>query len=300
MKKQSFIILFITLALLISAGVILFLEKNKQDNFYIQAESLFKNKDYLEVSFDQKLFYQAIENPDGFEIEGQVRGVILPHHELADRYIAKFFSQLAKEQKVSTFIILGPNHSNTAVWPAISTETYWQTELGPVYNQSDILSDLFDSQKVLVDEDNFALEYSTSVFVPFIKYYFPQATVVPIIFTSHHDVLMSQDLAKELSVYLKDKNTIVISSLDFSHYLDLEIAERNDQIILQAIKDKDYNLISNLNSDYLDSPPAMITLLEAMSLSGAGDFFLLDHSNSAYLTGINSNTTSYLTGYFYK
>ncbi|RJQ35301.1 AmmeMemoRadiSam system protein B [Candidatus Parcubacteria bacterium] len=298
MKKQTFIISIITLAIIIIAGVILFFRQKEQGDFYIDTAKIAKGKDFLLVDFNKDFFYQAIDQPESFKIKGHLRGAILPHHDLAADFIAKFFVQLAKNQTVDTFIILAPNHSDVAVWPAISTKTYWQTELGPIYNQSEILDSLFASKKVFYDEDNFSAEHSIKVLLPFIQNYFPQATIVPIIMTSKHDLSMSRSLAKELSPYLEDKNTVVISSLDFSHYLDLETAEKNDAIVLEAIKNKDYNLISNLNSDYLDSPPALITLLELMILVDSDDFELVDHSNSAYLLNNNFNTTSYLIGYF--
>ncbi len=292
--------IIITLVILIIAGVILFYNRNDQAIEHFDEARAFRELEPIKVDFDENLFYRAIAQPEKFKIRDRLVGATLPHHEIASDHLAKFFAQLAKEQSVDTFIILGPKHSDVAAWPAISAETYWQTSLGPVYQAESILDDLTESGAVVYDQENFIPEHSIKTIIPFVKYYFPEAKVAPIILTSRHDQSMSLALAQKISLLLEDKKTLILSSIDFSHYLDLETAERNDQITLEAIYNRDYFLLSNLNSDYLDSPPALIVLLEAMRLSETNDFELIDHSNSAKILGGDQNTTSYIIGYFSK
>ena len=292
--------IIITSAIIIIVGVILFYNRNEQATEHFDEAKAFRELEPIKVDFDEDLFYRAIDRPEKFKIKDRLVGAILPHHEVADVYLAKFFAQLAKEQSVDTFIILGPNHSDVAAWPAISAETYWQTSLGSVYQAENILDGLAESGTVVYDQENFIPEHSIKTIIPFIKYYFPEAKVVPIILTSRHDQSMSLVLAQKISLLLEDKKTLILSSIDFSHYLDLATAEQNDQVSLEAIYNRDYSLLSNLNSDYLDSPPTLIVLLEAMRLLETNDFELIDHSNSAKILGGDQNTTSYIIGYFSK
>ena len=300
MREYGFKLLMITSAVLVIAGVVLFLNKDEQSVEFFDENKIIRGFQPIEVDFDKDLFYRSLEQASEFKIKDRLLGATLPHHEVASDYLAKFFSQLAKDQAVNTFIILGPNHSDIAAWPAISAEVYWQTSRGSVYQNENILNELVESETVVYDQENFIPEHSIKTIIPFIKYYFPKAKVVPIILTSRHDESMSLALAEKISLELEDKKTVLLSSLDFSHYLDIETAQQNDDVTLQAIYDKDYSLLSNLNSDYLDSPPVLITLLETMRLLEADSFELVDHDNSGNILGSNFDVTSYIIGYFSK
>jgi len=59
MKKQTFIISIITLAIIIIAGVILFFRQKEQGDFYIDTAKIAKGKDFLLVDFNKDFFYQA-------------------------------------------------------------------------------------------------------------------------------------------------------------------------------------------------------------------------------------------------
>ncbi|PLX24911.1 AmmeMemoRadiSam system protein B [Candidatus Parcubacteria bacterium] len=300
MNKINFKFIIIASAIVIIAGVILFYQKNEDSVQPFDKEKVVKEYQAVLVESDYNLFYASLEQVDKFDIKKDIRGAIVPHHEVASDYLANFFYSLSENQDVDTFIILGPNHRDFAAWPAVSAEVYWQTDFGIIYQNEEILSPLVESWQVVYDKDNFLPEHSIKVIMPFVKNYFPEATVVPIILTSRHDQVMSRELAEKLAVYLEDDKTVLLSSLDFSHYLNIETARQNDKITLQAIYDKDYNLISNFNSDYLDSPPSLITLLETMDLLDSSGFELVYNSNSGEILGGNMNTTSYIIGYFSK
>lgn len=300
MSKINFKFTIIASAIVIIAGVILFYQKDQEKPQPFDEQKVVIEYQSITIEPDYNLFYSSLEQAEKFEIKKEIRGATVPHHEVASNYLANFFYSLSKNQDVDTFIILGPNHSDIAVWPAISAEVYWQTDFGPIYQNENILKALIDSGQVVYDQDNFLPEHSIKIVLPFIKNYFPEATVVPIILTSKHDQVMSRELAEKLAIYMEDEKIILLSSLDFSHYLDIDMARQNDQITLQAIYDRDYDRIANFNSDYLDSPPALITLLETMNLLETNDFELVYNSNSGEILGANTNTTSYIIGYFSK
>ncbi len=254
----------------------------------------------ITVETNNYLFDQSLAQAgEKYIHNGQrVMGAILPHHDLASDLLADFFLSLSKNQIVDTFVILAPNHRDLAKAPAISAAVNWQTFLGEVKQDQEILDQLVKDDFIAYDLDNFKPEHSVAVLLPFIKQYFPQAKVAPIIFTSHQTNDKSFSLAAAILPWL-DERTVVINSLDLSHYLPLSQAERNDQITLSAIKNKDYQLLSNLNSDYLDSPDSLNALLKIMELSQAQDLQIIEHSNSAKILKADLNqTTSYLSAYF--
>ena len=107
------------------------------------------------------------------------------------------------------------------------------------------------------------------------------------------------DLAEELALYIDGKSAVIISSIDFSHYLASDIAEEKDEITLDLIKNRNYQEIAGLNSDYLDSPASLIVFLRTMELLEADNMEIIEHSNSAKIIGKDlQNSTSYYTMLF--
>ena len=226
-------------------------------------------------------------------------GGIVPHHDLASDLIEDFFYRLSLTAQPETFIILGPNHADIGLSPAISGEPVWQTLSGPIENDEKILKELIDRKKISLDQENFEKEHSVRVLIPFLQRHFPDAKLLPIILTSKHDLELSMDLAEELALYIDGKSAVIISSIDFSHYLASDIAEEKDEITLDLIKNRNYQEIAGLNSDYLDSPASLIVFLRTMELLEADNMEIIEHSNSAKIIGKDlQNSTSYYTMLF--
>lgn len=298
---QKHIVKFITITLVIGLVFVYSIFQS------VETKSIGENNklvdfQYSNINIDVNLglFNRAINEVDthGFKIDGRVVGAILPHHDLAGDMIAEFLSILADHQLVERFIILAPNHHDIAIEPAISTLENWQTHLGQVETDQKNVEQLAINGLIAYDPENFQMEHSIKVLLPFIEYYFPQAKVVPIIFTSQQTNQASFLLAENIFPLL-DGKTVVINSLDLSHYLPLNQAEINDQLTLAAINNKNYELINSLNSDYLDSPDSLNTMLKVMELSKASEMKIISHTNSANILNVDlDSTTSYITSYF--
>ena len=103
-------------------------------------------------------------------------------------------------------------------------------------------------------------------------------------------------LASALAQYIKRKGTIIIASVDFSHYLPENIAADKDKESFEAIKNFDYEKIHRFGNDNLDSPLSIIVLLHALKRVNASELKLIKNLNSEYFTKSNSKeTTSYFT-----
>lgn len=88
----------------------------------------------------------------------------------------------------------------------------------------------------------------------------------------------------------------VIASVDFSHYLDRDTANRMDEKTLAAIQSYDISTISKMGNDNLDSPPSITVLLSAMEMAGISAPKVLARDNSSNITGTGADyTTSYYT-----
>jgi len=143
-------------------------------------------------------------------------------------------------------------------------------------------------------------EYSIAALIPYIKYYVPDAKVVPLLLHGDLGIDGSVQLAREIGKAAGDRDWVIIGSVDFSHYLPPDSAGKMDDVTLQAIEPGDFEALDRMGNDNLDSPPAVITVLEAVKETGADGLKVTGHSNSAAIAGkYNESTTSYFAMLFY-
>jgi hypothetical protein len=123
-----------------------------------------------------------------------------------------------------------------------------------------------DSRK---DEEALAGEHSIGGGVPFIGCFLPEAKIVPVIL--HHDVGLREvkELLKTLAPYLTD-SAVLVSSVDFSHYLTRSEAQAKDQETLRYMRNFDYQALMGLGSDYLDSPASLAAAFSWLKTGGSG------------------------------
>lgn len=228
-----------------------------------------------------------------------VAGGIVPHHLLAGKMIAEFFQALSIDNP-EIVVVIAPNHRRIGVSGLHTSIQSWATAFGVLEADSELTGKLI---KTLNASQNTALmeeEHSISSLVPYIKYYLPQAKIVPVLLHGNYTAKESQKLGDLLSETLSDNpRAAIIASVDFSHYLDVDTADKMDEITLAAIKSGDIPSISIMGNDNLDSPPSIMTLLSAMEEMGTSVPEVLSHGNSSDITGSGADyTTSYYTMIF--
>jgi len=269
-------------------------KNNNQPNI----NSTVKAPEIITVSADERTLQTNLKEFPRLEASNQsgpVRGIVLTHHELASSLIANLLSRLAKQEKVDTFIIIGPNHPNIGKAWAITTAAEWQTPLGTVKSDQQIISDLEKQGSAAGDIEHLRNEHAIYTELPYIKYYFPDAKVVPLALTTFYDLRDADNLAAAIRGEMAGKNIVVLASLDFSHYLSRDQAQANEAVDLQYIKDRDYGSLYKLGNGYIDSPATMITFLKLMDSLGAKNMTVLDHKNSLDFSPDSPQST---TGYY--
>ena len=91
----------------------------------------------------------------------------------------------------------------------------------------------------------------------------------------------------------------MVASIDFSHYLDADTADKMDKITLDAVISRDTASISRMGNDNIDSPPSILALLSIMDEIGAIGPEITAHDNSFGISGSGAEcTTSYFTMFF--
>jgi AmmeMemoRadiSam system protein B len=304
--KKTMIIVGIVLAPLIVmiVGVVWFVPQkpdtnNSEDVTTTRVDSHTPQIHDVTVDIEQGLLFRSFERQKiRKDIVSEMYGGIVPHHILVSDIIDDFFYQISLRKNPKKFIIVGPNHSDVGQSKAVSGHVSWITPVGMVTQDFSILDTLEQEGFISYDDKNFSQEHSVAVLTPFIRYYFPEAQIVPIILTSKNTLEESLRLADRLSDFVDD-DTMIIGSIDFSHYLPLNVANRNDRITRRAIKEHNYELIASMNSDFIDSSPSAIVLLRVMKNTNTPHLEVIEHTNSAqFLNKELLETTSYFSLFF--
>lgn len=256
------------------------------------------------IHYTQKDFFKSVNAAARSNIgytdgSDPIVGGVVPHHLLAANMIAEFFNSIS-HYPPDTIVVVGPNHRRIGMKGLHTSSLDWKTEFGILEADREFIDNLIGELNAAENDSLMEIEHSVSALVPYIKYYLPDTKIVPILLHGNYSAADSKKLGKFLSAAMKDNPKLtVIASIDFSHYLDADTANRMDEITLKAIESRDENSLIRMGNDNIDSPPSILTLLEAMDGIGAVGPQVTGHSNSYVITGSGADyTTSYYTMLF--
>jgi AmmeMemoRadiSam system protein B len=292
--------LLMLVLILFSVGILSLRFEKKQNiipPYFAVEENISRNATDVLVPVDESAFYGAIQiyQLKTMQNDYSLGGGVVPHHNLASPLIAEFFSRLATNRSdIKTFIILGPNHSNVGASAVISCNVNWQVPAGAVSTNFEILNELDRGHYLAIDENHCVSDQAIQTLIPFIENYFPDAEIVPLLFSSKNDNEKVTLLAEEIN-RISDQSVFVVASLDFSHYLPLAVAEEKDSMTMGAIEDRDFEKIYSFNSDHVDSSYALAAFLRTMDFGDFRKIEVLRHSNSMDFFGQDPNN---ITSYF--
>lgn len=224
-----------------------------------------------------------------------IEGIIVPHHLLVSKFIDETYSKVSQNlPDTENIILISLNHFNS----------------GFSYIQKPKLSEISD--------------HGITAQIPFIEKYFPKAKIFPVIIKAVAPQNRLDLLITKLSE-LDPQKTLVIASIDFSHYIDEDLALKKDTATidwLKSVKTKTDSEISldeikklaqveeKFEEDFykietpvaIDSPESLYVITKLMALQSASNFELQNRTSSASLLGIEDQTqnTSHIFGFFYK
>lgn len=258
----------------------------------------FNEKEFLK-SVNETASVTANSTNEADTPNGATKGGILPHHLLAGKMIASFFSTLAQDPP-GTIVVIGPNHKLVGASKIHTSTADWGTAFGTLEADRQIAGELIE--KMGASENNTLMEdeHSISGLVPYIKYYMSDTKVVPILLHGSYTKKQSKELGELLAEIISERpDTVILASTDFSHYLDVMEADKKDEITLAAITSWNIDELNRMSNDNLDSVPCVTALLHAMDTLGAKDIKVTGHSNSSRITRSGYDyTTSYFTMFF--
>ena len=259
---------------------------------------------HTKLFFEENLFYQGVtqakielQNNTQREPES-IKGGIVPHHLFPSFILSGFFQRLQNQDQINPIkhvIVIGPNHLEAGQNWALTSKYGWSTPFGTVEPDLQNIETLTDKNFVQVDELVLSREHSIGGIAPYLKYYLPNAKITPIILKYKTSPEQLDNLSQKISNIANNSNTVIISSVDFSHYLPAATAKRMDKTTLQVLQNYDYKKLLTLNNDYIDSPASIAVLLKTMEKLQATKQTLLYHTNSGEMQNdFTAQTTSYI------
>jgi hypothetical protein len=249
--------------------------------------------------FDERTFalaVRAVEARPPQPMPG-VRALIIPHHWTAGSLIVGPLRDLAATRHVRRVILLGPNHTNSGGGTIITSGRPWSTPFGDVAPDTALLRTLADAG-VSVEPDVLTFEHSVAGIVPAIRYYLPDAAVLPLILKHTASPADVDRLAAALAPYLDDE-TVLIGAVDFSHGLSSQEAHARNVESRTLLERMKADQIMRLGNEHLDSPATIAVAIQAARRARATSFELRADTDSSRIAPSDGGpVTSYIVGYY--
>jgi len=227
-----------------------------------------------------------------------VSGVV-PHHLLAKEIIEDFFQHISSQEKVETIILLSPDHFNSGTldddnafitldWESSSKKE----EFDNIKIDSLLGKKLAGENKMVLNSSAIVYDHGITNLIPYIKKYFPETRFLPI--------LIPIDITKEQMEHLVktiDKETpaqtIIIASVDFSHYLPPRAAGFHDKKSIRVLLNFEED---NFDDIEVDCWQALYAARLFATLRHKTAIHIIAHKNSVDFSKLYSElTTSYFS-----
>jgi AmmeMemoRadiSam system protein B len=223
----------------------------------------------------------------------KVTGIAVPHHLLAADLIARGF-WAASGNAYHRVILVSPDHFTKSRRPFATTRRDIETPFGTIHTDKDVASALLSNGGLFDDSDLFKQEHGIAALLPFVKHFFPDASIVPIA-VSYGSTRSDWDAAVAMLEKLVEPGTLIGQSTDYSHYLTHEVAVRRDQETLNVIAANDLDAVSRLTQpDHMDSKGSQYVQMRLQAGVNRARGIVIASRSSAEYSAIGMKTTSYI------
>ncbi|MCD6539632.1 MAG: AmmeMemoRadiSam system protein B [Candidatus Omnitrophica bacterium] len=241
------------------------------------------------------------------KVEGKILGLISPHAGyLYSGLVAAFGYKLIKERanQIKTVIVIGFNHRYPHRGIAVADFDYYQTPLGRVKVDKDIVNQLIaQNENIYSLKEAFHNENSSEMQIPFLQVVLKDFKLV-IIHLGKQTWENCEILASALLEVLKErKDFLLVASTDMSHYLPYEQAEKLDFSTISEIeKFNPFSLYTSsvMNGNRMCGYGAVCSFLLVLKKLGANKVEILHYANSGDITGDKERVVGYLSAVVVK
>lgn len=223
---------------------------------------------------------------------------IVPHHTVAHKIIRNFYSNVSRRNAYDLIIVISPNHSSKGPRFQVTTKDFLTYD-GVVTSEKDIARELIAEEFVTEATDEVIKnEHGQLVQMNYIAHYFDSIPVLSLLINETRDYEGIEALRDKIVNLVNEKNVLIIASVDFSHYLPLDEANKMDAVTRSILMANESRQLISKSNDYIDSPSSYAVLIEWLSARETTfTTKIIEHSNSALILQ-NKNlieTTSYFS-----
>ena len=223
--------------------------------------------------------------------EGNPVGIVSPHagYVYSGQVAAHAFGSIDPGFS-GTFVIIGPSHRG---YLSSVSGIPWETPLGVVDTDTEFVRAL----DIETDEFSHKDEHSIEVQVPFIKYRFPRARIVPVMM-GQQDHSSARRLGEKIIAAIRGtkRDVRIVASSDFSHYVPETRAKTDDLYAIEPLAILDtrefYRRIEERQVTACGYGPiaAMVTACGSL---GATTAKLIRYATSGDITGDHKQVVGY-------
>ena len=183
----------------------------------------------------ENFFIQTVKDYDT-----DTRAIIVPHagYMYSGKTAAAAFQYL--NRNVKNIFVIAPAHRFDCNCIALSTYDYFETPIGKIKLNKDLINEISQYEATEFIDDAFAREHSIEVQIPFIQKLMPNAQIVPILYGQ----VSNKVITKIIEKYWENKDNAFIISSDLSHFYSQKDAEKIDAYtaeMIESLNIKDFN-----------------------------------------------------------
>ncbi len=246
-----------------------------------------------------------LNNAENFEIKEKIRILITPHAGLSySGQVAAYGYKQLKDNNYSKVILLGSSHKRSFNFIAIDDNDYWETPLGKVELDKDLIKSLVNNDSVKLDSSPHSEEHSLEIELIFLQSVLNDFKITPILIGQVDEYFLMM-LAQKLS-YNFDENTLLVVSSDLSHYPKYEDANNIDYKTINSILDGDVEKFKHTLKEINESSynglvttacakDAIETALEIGNILGIKNYKNLIYKNSGDVTNDKNRVVGYVS-----
>jgi len=223
-----------------------------------------------------------------------VRAVTVPHHLAAPDLIALGLRRAGGAPR--RIVVLLPDHFHRLRSHFGTTQNGFETLLGPVPpdpEAENLIASGFAEPTCLFDR-----EHGLRAILPFLARLYPGVPVLPLAIGIGAE-REEWEAAVTALVPLVDRDTLLVQSSDFSHYLPHHEARQRDQQVLNLMAAGDLDAIAALRQpDHVDSLAALYITTRLMADQGAAPVVIANRNQQEGEASFLKETTSYVVALY--
>ncbi len=232
---------------------------------------------------DESMWERVFSEADPFALpDGVPAGIVMPHHDLMILSISRYYQALSSRVEPPVVVVISPNHFESGIEPVlVPMNTSFSTPSGALVPDGELVRSLVARGVAKIDEKLWMNEHGIYAHTPFVSRFFPGARFIPLAIMPGSSPSSALALAEALDELLP-AGSLVIGSVDFSHYQIRAVAAHHDEATRSAIQNFELDDLDHLE---VDSPETLLAVMRFCELRGAKKAKLVARSSSYDFTG---------------